>query len=117
MISLKDDFLRGSYPPVITPFKENGDVDYGTYEKLIDFQIREGSHGIVVNGTSSEPSVLTTEERKQLLEVALKTTAGRVPVVAATGSQSHGETKILTEHAAKAGAHALLIVTPYYIRP
>jgi 4-hydroxy-tetrahydrodipicolinate synthase len=59
MISLLPDFLKGSYPPAITPFFENGDIDFATYESLIDLQIREGSHGIVVNGTSAEPSVLT----------------------------------------------------------
>jgi 4-hydroxy-tetrahydrodipicolinate synthase len=117
MIALENGFLRGSYAPVITPFLENGAVDYSSYERLIDFQIREGSHGIVVNGTTAEPSVLSLEERRNLLELAIGTTAHRVPVVAATGSQSHAETASLTEHASKAGADALLIVTPYYIRP
>jgi 4-hydroxy-tetrahydrodipicolinate synthase len=117
VIRLADNFLKGSYPPVITPFLENGDVDYRTYERLIDWQIREGSLGIVVNGTSSEPSVLTMDERKALLESALSVAKGRVPVVAATGSQSHAETVTLTGHATKVGADALLIVTPYYIRP
>jgi 4-hydroxy-tetrahydrodipicolinate synthase len=117
MISLEPNFLRGSYPPVITPFKENGDVDYDSYEKLVDWQIREGSHGIVVNGTSGEPAVLTSEERRTLLEVAMRVAKDRVPVMAATGSQSFAETKVLTDHAAKLGADALLIVTPYYIKP
>jgi 4-hydroxy-tetrahydrodipicolinate synthase len=117
MIVLESGFLKGSYPPVITPFLENGDVDYATFERLVDFQIHEGSHGIVVNGTSAEPSTLTLEERRTLLEVALRVVNGRVPVVAATGSQSHAETVDLTEHATCAGADALMIVTPYYIRP
>ena len=117
MIELKPDFLKGSYPPVITPFLENGDVDFDAYQRLVDWQIREGSHGIVVNGTSSEPSVLTLEERTTLLEVAMEAADGRVPVVAATGSQSLAETVTLTDHATRFGADALLIVTPYYIRP
>lgn len=117
MNKLDKNFLRGSYPPVITPFLENGDVDYDSYRRLIDFQLDGGSHGIVVNGTSSEPSTLTIAERKQLLDVAIDQVAGRVPVVAATGSQSHAETVDLTEHALAAGADALLVVTPYYIRP
>lgn len=117
MIELDSDFLRGSYPPVITPFTVDGAVDHAAYEVLVDFQIREGSHGIVVNGTSAEPSVLTVAERKALLERAIGVAAGRVPVVAATGSQSFVETAELTEHATRAGADALLIVTPYYIRP
>lgn len=108
--------LKGSIPPVVTPFK-NGDVDYDTYAALVDFQVAQGSHGILVNGTTSEPSTLTIDERNELVDVAIKTVNGRVPVVAATGSQSLAETEVLTQHAVDAGADALLIVTPYYIRP
>ncbi|MEM9209596.1 MAG: dihydrodipicolinate synthase family protein, partial [Pseudomonadota bacterium] len=95
--------FRGSYPPVITPFRD-GEVDYEAYAGLIDFQVREGSHGILVNGTTAEPSTLTVEERNRLVDVALQTVQGRIPVVAATGSQSLAETRVLTEHAANAGA-------------
>jgi 4-hydroxy-tetrahydrodipicolinate synthase len=116
MIKLNEKFLAGSYPPVVTPFRD-GKVDYDAYARLIEFQIKEGTHGVVVNGTSAEPSTLTTEERNQLVKVAVQTAAKRIPVVAATGSQSHAETIVLTEFADKAGADALLIVTPYYIRP
>jgi 4-hydroxy-tetrahydrodipicolinate synthase len=117
MNSLEPGYLCGSYPPLITPFLENGDVDYDGYEHLVDWQIREGSHGIVVNGTSAEPAVLTTEERKTLLEISMRGAKGRVPVMAATGSQSFAESAALSDHATKQGADALLIVTPYYIRP
>ena len=110
------DKLRGSVPPLVTPFK-NGEVDYDTYANLVAMQVEKGSHGILVNGTSSEPATLTIEERNKLMDVALSVTARRVPVVAATGSQSLAETQKLTEHAARAGADALLIVTPYYTRP
>jgi len=116
MMRLKPDFLCGSYPPLVTPFK-NGEVDYGTYEKLIERQIAGGSHGILVNGTTSEPSTLTVDERNKLVEAAVKTAAGRVPVVAATGSQSHADSVALSKAAEKAGADALLILTPYFIRP
>lgn len=112
--ALKD--IKGSIPPIITPFKD-GAVDYETYARLIERQVSEGSHGILVTGTTAEPSTLTLEERKTLLETTLQAVAGRVPVVAATGSQSHAETLELTRHADAAGADALLIVTPYYIRP
>ncbi len=108
--------LRGSIPPLITPFS-NGAVDYDKYAELVSFQIEQGSHGILVNGTTAEPSTLTIEERNRLVTVAVVTAAGRVPVVAATGSQSLAESRALTEHAVAAGADALLIVTPYYIRP
>lgn len=110
------DRLRGSIPPLVTPFR-NGEVDYDAYARLVAMQIEKGSHGILVNGTTSEPATLTIEERNELVDIALSVAAKRVPVVAATGSQSLAETCRLTEHAAKAGADSLLIVTPYYTRP
>lgn len=110
------DRLKGSIPPLLTPFKD-GEVDYDAYARLVQMQIDEGSHGILVNGTTSEPATLTTEERNRLVSLAVEIVKGRIPVVAATGSQSIWETKTLTEHAAKAGADAFLIVTPYYTRP
>src|SRR5262245_13365839 len=108
--------LRGSIPPLVTPFKR-GEVDYDRYAELVEFQIKEGSHGILVNGTTAEPSTLTTEERNRLVTLAIEVAKGRVPIVAATGSQSLAESRVLTEHALQAGADSLLIVTPYYIRP
>ena len=108
--------LKGSIPPVITPFANN-EIDLASYKKLIEFHIEKGSHGILVNGTSAEPSTLTVEERNQLVDVAIVTANNAIPIVAATGSQSLLETKALTDHAVAAGADALLIVTPYYIKP
>jgi 4-hydroxy-tetrahydrodipicolinate synthase len=108
--------LKGSIPPLITPFR-NGEVDYDAYAEMVEFQIREGSHGILVNGTTSEPASLTVEERNRIVDVAVSTAGGRVPIVAATGSQSLAETEQLTDHAVRAGADALLIVTPYYSKP
>jgi len=108
--------LRGSIPPVVTPFRD-GAVDYDAYARLVEFQVANGSHGVLVNGTSGDPSSLTVEERNRLVDVAVQTAAKRVPVVAATGSQSLAETRALTAHAARAGADALLVVTPYYARP
>jgi len=108
--------LRGSIPPLITPFR-SGKVDYDAYADMVEFQINEGSHGILVNGTTSEPASLTADERNRLVDVAIGAAAGRVPVVAATGSQSLAETEVLTDHAVRAGADALLIVTPYYSKP
>jgi len=110
------DRLKGSIPPLITPFR-NGEVDYDTYARLVQMQIEQGSHGILVNGTTSEPATLSMEERNRLVSLAVEIVGRRVPVVAATGSQSLQETRMLTEHAAKAGADAVLIVTPYYTRP
>jgi 4-hydroxy-tetrahydrodipicolinate synthase len=116
LMPLPPDRLKGSIPPLITPFR-NGAVDAETYARLVERQIAEGSHGILVNGTTAEPASLTTEERNRLVSLTVEVVGGRVPVVAATGSQSIWESRLLTVHAAKAGADALLIVTPYYSRP
>ena len=108
--------IKGSMPPIITPFNDN-QLDYEAYAGLVEFQIDKGSHGILVNGTTAEPSTLTTEERNKIVDIAIATNRGRLPVVAATGSQSLAETRLLTRHAAEVEVDALLIVTPYYIRP
>ena len=108
--------LRGSIPPLVTPFRDDA-VDFEAYARLCEFQLERGSHGILVNGTTAEPSTLTVDERNRLVDVALEVIGGRLPVVAATGSQSLAETELLTRHAVKAGVDALLIVTPYYLRP
>lgn len=110
------DRLKGSIPPVVTPIRDNA-VDYEAYAGLIEFQVAQGSHGVLVNGTTSEPSTLTIDERNRLIDIAIETVQGRIPVVAATGSQSLAETEQLTAYAVSAGVDALLIVTPYYIRP
>ena len=110
------DSLKGSIPPLITPINK-GEVNYDAYAGLVEFQIDKGSHGILVNGTTSEPSTLTVEERNKIVDTAISTNKGRLPIVVASGSQSLAETKALPRHAAEAGADALLIVTPYYIRP
>lgn len=109
-------WLRGSITPLITPFR-NGAVDLDTYARLVERHIAQGGHGVLVNGTSAEPSTLSVEERNRLVQTAVAAAAGRTPVVAATGSQSQAETEALTEFATGAGADALLVVTPYYIRP
>lgn len=116
MMKLPNTFLKGSIPPLITPFRK-GKVDYDAYAGLVEFQVANGSHGILVNGTTSEPASLTVEERNRLVDVAVEAAAGKLPIVAATGSQNIIETEILSAHAEKAGADALLIVTPYYTRP
>lgn len=115
---MNDDlsWLKGSIPPLITPFRD-GQVDFETYGRLIDKQIEGGSDGVLVNGTTAEPSALTVDERNELVAFAVKRVKGRIPVVAATGSQSLAETMVLSKFAERAGANAQLIVTPYYIKP
>jgi 4-hydroxy-tetrahydrodipicolinate synthase len=116
MGALPSEFLRGSYTPVVTPFR-NGAVDFDSFAALVERQIEQGSHGILVAGTTGEPTSLSIEERAELLRTAVTTVGGRLPVVAATGSQSIDETIELSARAERAGADALLIVTPYYSRP
>jgi len=108
--------LKGSIPPLITPFRD-AEVDYETYARLVEFQVANGSHGILVNGTTAEPSTLTVAERNRIVDAAVNAAAGRIVVVVNTGSQSLAETVQLTDYAVRAGADALLIVTPYYIKP
>src|SRR5262249_23081530 len=116
MMRLDAKFLRGSYTPVVTPFRD-GAVDLERFAALVERQVSEGSHGVLITGTTGEPSSLTVAERAELLREAVRVVAGRVPVVAATGSQSLAETLELTARAEKDGADVLLVVTPYYIRP
>ena len=116
MITLGKDVLTGSYPPLITPFR-NGQVDHDTYARLIERQIAEGTHGILVNGTTSEPTTLTMDERNALVRTAMEVSRGRIPVVAQTGSQSHAETCALTDFAQQAGVDAIMVLTPFFIRP
>lgn len=109
--------LKGSIAPVITPFDQEDNVDLVKMSELINWQIESGSHGISVTGTSGEPSSLTTEERIQVMENAIKTVNGRVPVVPATGSNNHQETLYLTKAAQEMGADAVMVIVPYYNRP
>ena len=104
---MKDlSLIKGSIPPIITPIT-NGHVDYETYGDLVEYQINNGSHGILVNGTTAEPSTLNIDERNKLIDVAIEVNNGRLPVIAATGSQSFIETELLTKHAVNVGVDAL----------
>jgi 4-hydroxy-tetrahydrodipicolinate synthase len=115
-MALAADAFVGSYLPLVTPFRE-GAVDFDAYATLVEHQVRSGSQGIVVTGTSGEPATLTPPERTNLVRIAVEAAAGRLTVVAATGSQSFEETAPLTAAAVDAGADAVLVVTPYYSRP
>lgn len=100
----------------MTPFLDDA-IDLETYDRLVRFQVEGGSQGVVVTGTSGEPSALSPDERLELVRVAVAAAAERIPVVAATGSDSYAQTRSLSEQAAAAGADALLVVTPYYLQP
>lgn len=101
---------------LVTPFK-NGAVDADSFCKLVDFQIDNGTAGLVPVGTTGESPTLSHEEHDLVVELCIKQAAGRVPVIAGAGSNSTAEAVRLAEHAATAGADAVLIVSPYYNKP
>lgn len=108
--------FRGSIVAIVTPFK-NGKVDEKKLGELIDFQIKNGTSGIVPCGTTGESATLTFDEHERVIEIAIEQAKKRVPVIAGTGSNSTEEAIMLTKQAAKAGADASLQVSPYYNRP
>lgn len=108
--------FKGSFTALITPFK-NGKLDEEAFQRFIEWQINEGTHGLVPAGTTGESPTLDYDEHKRVIELAVETANGRVPVIAGTGSNSTDEAIELTEYAAKVGADAVLIVTPYYNKP
>ena len=108
--------FRGSFPALITPMK-NGDVDEQAFRKFVNWQIEQGSHGLVPVGTTGESPTLTPEEHKAVIEICIDEARGRVPVIAGTGSNSTMEALEYTQHAKEAGADAALVVVPYYNKP
>jgi 4-hydroxy-tetrahydrodipicolinate synthase len=108
--------IKGSITALVTPMA-NGGVDEKAYRQLIDWQIREGTLGLVPVGTTGESPTLTAAEHKLVVEIAVEQAAGRVPVIAGTGSNSTEEALEYTRHAKQAGADAALIVVPYYNKP
>ncbi|MCB1380869.1 MAG: 4-hydroxy-tetrahydrodipicolinate synthase [Alphaproteobacteria bacterium] len=108
--------FRGSFPALITPMK-NGEVDEQAFRKFVNWQIAEGSHGLVPVGTTGESPTVNPEEHKRLVEICIEEAKGRVPVIAGTGSNSTSEAIEYTVHAKEAGADAALVVVPYYNKP
>ena len=108
--------FKGSITALVTPFKNNK-LDEDSYEKFIEFQISNGTNGIVPGGTTGESPTLEYFEHKKIIEIAVKVSNGRIPVIAGTGSNSTKEAIELTKFAENAKAHAALIVTPYYNKP
>jgi 4-hydroxy-tetrahydrodipicolinate synthase len=108
--------FRGSFTALVTPFK-NGGIDEKAFRDLVDWQIAEGTNGLVPVGTTGESPTLSHEEHKRVVEWCIDQADGRVPVIAGSGSNSTQEAVELSQHAEKAGADAVLIVTPYYNKP
>lgn len=110
------DRIRGSMPALVTPFRGDG-VDFEALDKLIEWQIAEGSHGLVPVGTTGESPTLSHEEHEAVVARVVERAAGRVPVIAGAGSNNTVEAIRFVRHAEAVGADAALVVTPYYNKP
>ena len=108
--------FKGSFVALITPFKD-GKVDETAFRSFIEWQITEGSDGLVPCGTTGESPTLSHEEHQKVTEICIEVTDGRIPVIAGAGSNSTEEAISLAQHARTAGADAVLVVTPYYNKP
>jgi len=108
--------FKGSYVAIVTPFK-NGSVDFEKLKLLVEFQIKNGTAGIIPCGTTGESATLNYEEHEQVIDCVVKSAAGKLQVIAGTGSNSTSETIEMTAYAKKAGADGVLLVSPYYNKP
>jgi 4-hydroxy-tetrahydrodipicolinate synthase len=108
--------FHGAIVAIVTPFR-NGKVDGPALKKLVEFQIAGGTDGIVPCGTTGESPTLSFEEHERVIDLVVAAAAGRVPVIAGTGSNNTKEAMVLTRYARKAGADAALVITPYYNKP
>jgi len=108
--------FRGSFTALITPFR-NGSLDESAFRQIVDWQVAEGTDGLVPAGTTGESPTLSPEEHRLIVEWCVDQSAGRVPVIAGAGSNSTAEAIALSIQAEKAGADAILVVTPYYSKP
>jgi 4-hydroxy-tetrahydrodipicolinate synthase len=109
--------FEGSIPALVTPMGEDGSIDFGAWEKLLDFHLAAGTDGVVVGGTTGESPVLDRGEIEELIRRAKSQAGGRIPVIAGSGTNSTARTVALSRAAEAAGADALLVVTPYYNKP
>ncbi len=109
--------FKGSLVALITPMRADGSVDERAFADFVEWQIQQGTHGIVPVGTTGESPTLSHEEHRRVVEIAIEVADGRVPVIAGAGSNSTAEAIELVRHAKQAGADAALVVTPYYNKP
>lgn len=109
--------FKGSIPALITPFTDNFEVDADGFQKFVDWQIGQGSDGLVPVGTTGESPTLSHEEHGHVIELCVEAAGGRVPVLAGAGSNSTAEAVAFIQHAQKVGADGALVVTPYYNKP
>ncbi len=109
--------LQGSLTALITPMRADGSLDEEAFRRFVEWQVAEGTEGLVPVGTTGESPTLSHEEHRRVVEICIEVARGRVPVVAGAGSNSTAEAIALTRHAKEAGADAALVVTPYYNKP
>ncbi len=109
--------LRGSLTALVTPFEKGGAFDEKAFRAFVDWQIEEGTNGLVPVGTTGESPTLSHDEHHRVVKTCIEAAKGRVPVVAGAGSNNTEEAVSLAQHAEKAGADAILVVTPYYNKP
>ena len=109
--------LKGSITALVTPFLDDGAFDEKAFRAFVSWQIAEGTNGIVPVGTTGESPTLSHAEHKRVVEVCIEESAGKVPVIAGAGSNNTREAIELAQFSAKAGADAILVVTPYYNKP
>ena len=109
--------FQGSLPALVTPLTGEGKIDWPALERLVEWQIEQGSNGLVPVGTTGESPTLSHDEHRAVVEAVVRHAAGRVPVIAGTGSNNTHEAIDLARHACQVGADGLLVVTPYYNKP
>ncbi|GBQ88137.1 dihydrodipicolinate synthase [Acetobacter nitrogenifigens DSM 23921 = NBRC 105050] len=114
---MTDIMFQGSFTALITPMNPDGSIDLAAFDRFVEWQIAEGSDGLVPVGTTGESPTLSHEEHHDIVERTVRISAGRVPVIAGAGSNSTAEAIDLAKHAQAAGASAALVVTPYYNKP
>ncbi len=112
-----NNIFRGVHTALITPFTSTGAVDIGAFKRLVEYQIESGIDGLVPCGTTGESSTLSHDEHDRVIALTVEYAAGRVPVIAGTGSNATSEAVQLSQHAEQAGVDAVLLVNPYYVKP
>src|ERR1700721_751210 len=117
MFTWERAMFKGSLVALITPMREDGSVDEKAYAEFVDWQIKEGTNGVIPVGTTGESPTLSHDEHRRVVEIAVEVAKGRVPVIARAGSRSAEKAFEPTRHAREAGADAALIVPPYYNKP
>ena len=109
--------FKGSIPALVTPMRDDGAIDFEAWDRLLDFHLAEGSDAVVVGGTTGESPALERSELEELIRRGQKRLAGRIPLIAGSGTAGTAKSIVLSKAAEAAGADALLVVTPYYNRP